>query len=154
MVTKCSGWLDVSSEVPQGSVLGSILFKIFINDIEDGICGYILKFKDHIKLFCKVCSDENCAKLIANLRKLYDWLEDRLANVVQPNALWLQQLNNIFLLGSYILKTVDEERDLGVMIRKYLKASSQCVKVVKAANQVLGMIKRTFTFTTKDNLLQ
>ena len=40
------------------------------------------------------------------------------------------------------------------MIRKDLKASSQCVKIVKAANQILGMIKRMFTFKTKDNLLQ
>ena len=61
--------------------------------------------------------------------------------------------NNIFLLRSHILETVDEEKDLGVMIRKDLKASSQCVKIVKTANQILGMIKRTFTFKTKDNLL-
>ena len=40
------------------------------------------------------------------------------------------------------------------MIRKDLKVSSQCVKLVKTANQILGMIKRTFTFKTKDNLLQ
>ena len=40
------------------------------------------------------------------------------------------------------------------MIPKDLKASSQCVKIVKITNQILGMIKRTFTFKTKDNLLQ
>ena len=40
------------------------------------------------------------------------------------------------------------------MIRKDLEASSRCVKVVKAANQILDMIKRAFTFKTKDNLLQ
>ena len=40
------------------------------------------------------------------------------------------------------------------MIRKDLKTSSQCVKIVKNANQTLSMIKRTFTFKTKDNLLQ
>ena len=62
--------------------------------------------------------------------------------------------NNIFLLGGHILDTVDEEKDFGVMIRKDLKASSQCVKIFKTANQILGMIKRTFTFETKDNLLQ
>ena len=50
--------------------------------------------------------------------------------------------NNIFLLGGHILETVDEEKDLGVMIRKDLKASSQCIKIVKTANQILGMIKK------------
>ena len=62
--------------------------------------------------------------------------------------------NTIFLPGGHILETVDEEKDLGVMIRKDLKAFSQCVKIVTTANQLLDMIKRTFTFKTKDNLLQ
>ena len=73
---KCSGWSEVSSGEPQGSVLGPILFVIFINDIEDGICGNILKFADDTKLFCKVGSDINCPKLRADLRKLYNWSED------------------------------------------------------------------------------
>ena len=57
--------------------------------------------------------------------------------------------NNIFLLGGHILETVYEEKDLGVMILRDLKVSSQCIKIVKTANQILGMIKRTFTFKTK-----
>ena len=44
--------------------------------------------------------------------------------------------NNIFLLGGHILETVDEEMALGVMIRKDFKASSQCIKIVKTANQI------------------
>ena len=40
------------------------------------------------------------------------------------------------------------------MIWKDLKASSQCIKVAKTANQVLYMIKRMFTFEIKENLLQ
>ena len=69
---KCSRWSEVSSGVPQGSVLGPILFVILINDTEDGICGNILKFADDTKLFCKVGSDVNCAKLRADLRKLHN----------------------------------------------------------------------------------
>ena len=63
---KCSGWSEFSSGVPQGSVLGPILFVIFINDIENWIWGNILKFADDTKLFCKVGSDINCAKLRAD----------------------------------------------------------------------------------------
>ena len=58
------------------------------------------------------------------------------------------------ILGGHILETIDEEKDVGIMIRKDLKASSQCVKIVKAANKIVSMIKRPFTFKTKDNLLQ
>ena len=65
---------DVSIGVPHGSVLGPILFIIFINDIEDG--GSVLKFADDTKLFCKVGSDDNFAKLRADLRKLCNWSED------------------------------------------------------------------------------
>ena len=67
---------------------------------------------------------------------------------------WYNNPNNIFLLGGHILETVDEEKGLGVIIRKDFKASSQCIKIVETANQILGMIKRTFTFKTKDNLFQ
>ena len=59
-------------------------------------------------------------------------------------------LQNTFLSGG----TVVEERDLGIIVRNYLKVFSQCVKVVKAANQILGMIKRTFPYNTLDDLLR
>ena len=116
-----------------------------------------LSLQTILKLFCKIDSDINCVKLSADLRKLYNWLEDwqMLFNVDKCKIMHFgyNNPNNIFLLG-HILETVDEEKDLGVMIRKDLKASSQRVKIVKTANQILGMIKRTFTFKTKDNLLQ
>ena len=73
---KYSSWSKVSSEETQGSVLGSIIFVIFINDIEDSICGNILKIAGYTKLFCKVGCDINCAKLRADLWKLYNWSED------------------------------------------------------------------------------
>jgi ribonuclease P/MRP protein subunit RPP40 len=71
-----SGWANVSSGVPQGSVLGPLLFMIYINDIDNGIASKILKFADDTKLFRQVGTAEDTANLKNDLDKLVGWSKE------------------------------------------------------------------------------
>ena len=71
-----SSWLSVMSGVPQGSVLGPILFLVFINDLDSGIINWILKFADDTKLFGPVPDSSARDLLQKELDKLVKWSED------------------------------------------------------------------------------
>ena len=71
-----SEWVEVISGVPQGSVLGPLLFLIYINDLDEGIKSLILKFADDTKIFRKIVSDEDSRQLQNDLDLLLQWAED------------------------------------------------------------------------------
>jgi ribonuclease P/MRP protein subunit RPP40 len=71
-----SEWAEVTSGVPQGSVLGPLLFLIYINDIDEGISNKLLKFADDTKLFGKVGTMEDIGRLREDLVKLVTWSKE------------------------------------------------------------------------------
>ena len=71
-----SSWKPVLSGVSQGSVLGPILFLVYINDLEEGVTGKILKFADDTKLFRKVKGIGDKQKLQDDIDKLVKWSEN------------------------------------------------------------------------------
>ena len=69
-----SSWKSVLSGVPQRSVLGPILFLVYINYLEEGVTGSILKFADDTKLLRKT-KEIGDIFLQDDIDKLVKWSE-------------------------------------------------------------------------------
>ena len=68
-----SGWREVTSGVPQGSVLGPLLFIIYINDLDLELVSKIRKFADDTKMGINADSDAAVKQLQEDLRKVGEW---------------------------------------------------------------------------------
>ena len=131
---------------------------IFINDLDDEIISKLLKFADDTKVAGAALNESDVRMIQADLNRLYQWSVDwqMLFNVEKCKIVHFGYNNRAasYTMGDKVLEVVEEERDLGVVIHQSLKSSSQCAKVVKAANATLGMIKRTFITRNKSVLMQ
>jgi len=137
--------------IPQGSVLGPLLFVIYINDINININNVILKFLEDTKIFAAVSDTNAIESLRSDLRRLYEWSNDwlMLFNIDNCKVLHFGSNNAKYdyMLGDQVLDSVSIERDLGVLIQDNLKV---CVQFTKTCNRILGMIKRSFTFKSSN----
>lgn len=151
-------WAEVLSGVPQGSVLGPLLFLIYINDIDNGIASRILKFADDTKLYRQVGTEEDIVKLRIDLERLVEWSSEwlMLFNTDKCKVMHIGFGNKKanYMMEDVQLQEVQEEMDLGVLVQDNLKCAQQCAKVVGKSNRVLGMIKRTFKNFSRDVVLK
>jgi hypothetical protein len=152
-----SEWKSVTSGVPQGSVLGPLLFIIFVNDMDNSVLGRLLKFADDAKLFRCVSDPGGVDMLRDDLASLYKWSEDwQMSFNVDKCKVMHFGVNNAkekYSINNIVLNVVKEEKDLGVIVQDDLKVSQQCSKVVKTANRILGMIGRTFQNRSKEIII-
>uniref|UniRef100_K7EZH3 Reverse transcriptase domain-containing protein n=1 Tax=Pelodiscus sinensis TaxID=13735 RepID=K7EZH3_PELSI len=143
---KFSDWRGVTSGVPQGSVLGPILFNLFINDLEKGVSSEVVKFADDTKLFRIVKTEADCEGLQEDLTKLSDWATkwQMKFNVDKCKVMHIGKNNPNYtysMMGAN-LATTNQERDLGVIVDSSLKTSTQSAAAVKKANRMLGIIRK------------
>ena len=155
---KESGWLPVTSGVPQGSVLGPTLFVIFINPIDhvlESLSGFLSKFADDTKVGGKANNTEDCKVLQEILDYLVEWADkwQMKFNADKCKVIHFGR-NNIrhkYVMGGYapagvVLEEVKVEKDVGVMVSEDLKPSIQCSQAAKKANSILGRMARSFSY--------
>jgi hypothetical protein len=70
-----SSWRRITSGVPQGSVLGPVLFLIFINDLDLDLSCWVLKFADDTKIYGNITSEFDSTQLQGDLDKVVAWSE-------------------------------------------------------------------------------
>ncbi len=155
-----SKWTDVESGVPQGSVLGPVLFIIFINDMPNQIDNFISLFADDTKLYGRSTTTDKQSSIQNDLSKLQVWSDTWKLhfNESKCTTIYLGKENNkhtynmLSTNGPVNLAESDAEKDLGVFIDNGLTFDKHITEAIKKANNKLGMIKRSFVYLDKDML--
>ena len=152
-----SEWLPVRSGVPQGSVLGPLLFLVFINDIDKVLNPNgtsIFKFADDTKVLRVVNNEQDRALLQQDIDSLLEWSAEwqmlfnadkcKVMHFGRDNARFCYTMGG-YAPGGTVLEESLQEKDVGVMVHESLKPSTQVAKAAAKANQVLGQMARAVT---------
>ena len=147
----------VLSGIPQGSILGPILFTIFINDLPDNMECSCKIFADDTKIYN---STDNNDKLQRDLDRMIDWSNtwNLHFNASKCKVVHFGIKNPMYSYNmktdndTVTLQTSEEEKDLGVTFDHSLKFDRHITNAISKANKMLGIIKRSFTFRDKDTL--
>lgn len=137
-----------SSGVPQGSVLGPLLFNIFINDIGNELTVNYLLYADDMKLFKRIEEYNDCLELQANIDKLQVWCNNNklILNVKKCNILTYSiKLHNItfqYSLDNITLTRPLTIRDLGITFDPKLSFNTHVNIISNEASKTLGFIIR------------
>ena len=153
-----SNFVPVTSGIPQGSVLGPILFVIFINDLPEVINVCFKMFADDSKMYGRVTTIDQAGLVQDSINNAVKWAEDwqMFFNYNKCKHLHIgnHDLNFEYFMStdseSFKVQNVNSENDLGLIVDRGLKLSEHINEKISKANKILGLIFKSFTFMDKD----
>lgn len=145
----CSQSFVPTSGIPQGSILGPLLFNIFINDISNCFKNsYYLLYADDLKIFKSISNLNDVLRFQEDLDRVNNWSE---RNGLEFNLnkcfamtyhRCVNTINSYYNLNGHILSSVDEILDLGVVFDKKLSFNSHLSYIIPKSYSLLYFIRR------------
>ena len=144
----CSSPCNVSSGVPQGSVLGPVLFLLYINDIAEGICSHIKLFADDCLIYRTIQSSSDQHILQQDLNAFVKWAEKWQMKFNTAKCKIMQMTNHhnklLFMYKMYgsPLVTTEQHSYLGVQLHHKLSWQPHIQYTCNKACKILGFLQR------------
>ncbi|PIK34500.1 putative RNA-directed DNA polymerase from mobile element jockey-like [Apostichopus japonicus] len=140
----------VFSGVPQGTVLGPLLFLVYINNLPDCVASDVRMFADDLILYRQINSHNDCVNLQKDINSLCNW-ETAWQMRFNKSKCFIMRMthkknipHHAYSMGDSILQEVKHHPYLGVELSSDLTWSKHINQSVNSANKILGLIKRNF----------
>ncbi|MCG8031679.1 MAG: reverse transcriptase family protein, partial [Candidatus Thiodiazotropha taylori] len=148
--------IPVISGVPQGSVLGPLLFLLFINDLPDKLNFQARLFADDCIVYRPIRDIEDCKTLQEDLSTLAEW-ERKWGMEFHPqkcNILSVTRarspIQHPYVLKGHLLELQDSSKYLGVDLQASLSWKNHIDRVTKKANSTLGFLRRNLKIASEE----
>jgi hypothetical protein len=150
-----SGWETVTSGVPQGSVLGPLLFVIYINDLPECVTNFPIKlYADDSKIIAEINNEDDSRKLQEDLNAVVNWTDKwlmrlnydkcKVMHLGKKNSKQAYYMHDSLTGFTHTLSMTEKERDLGITLSSDAKWHAHASKIASKANSTLGWFKDAF----------
>ena len=142
-----SSWVNITSGVPQGSVLGPLLFNLFVNDISHSTSSSCVLFADDILLYRTIENANDELVLQSDLDKLANWsnVNEMTFNISKTKVMHITRCRNLdpilYNLGTLPIESTKSFQYLGLTLDSKLSWATHTSSVVARANRMLGFIR-------------
>lgn len=145
--------VKVDSGVPQGTVLGPLMFLCHINDLPDTVKSQVRLFADDCLLYRTIKSQSDHEKLQQDLNNLQKWA-DTWGMRFNAKKCYIMSIrkktSKFYSLNNHILEEVQDNPYLGLQISSDMKWSTHINKVARKAQSTLGFLRRNLRHCTEN----